>query len=289
MDRSIIGRALPARRLAEPGRVDGAPDGRSLDQPASTASWRPAPGRFAREPGIALVPGAVPGPPRATAFEVVAAAARLIGETLELRQVFARVAEAALRALTFDRMGVLLWEGGQALRHYAVAVTTVDGPGDQEGRLLGRDECSPRFWREFVVDRIDTKRELDPAYPRDREILAAGIRSIIRGVLRSGGRTLGVLAFSSRRPRAFTSEHEPVVEALSDLVAAALEHERLWTIERERSRRALALEGLLATLAQALDVRQVFKQVSASRARARRWRRASSTAAPPAPTAPSSP
>jgi len=199
---------------------------------------------------------------RATPFETAAAVARLIGETLELRQVFARVAQAALGALAFDRMGVLLFEGGDALRHYAVAVATVDGPGYEEGQLLHRDDCSPRFWREIVVDRIDTERELDRAYRRDREILDSGIRSIIRAVLRSGGRMLGVLAFSSRRPEAFTSEDEPVVATLADLVAAALEHERLFTIEKERSRRALALEGLLPTLAQALDIRQVFKQVS---------------------------
>jgi two-component system response regulator AtoC len=199
---------------------------------------------------------------RPTPFHVVAAVARLIGETLELRQAFARVAEAALGALAFDRMGVLLLEGGDGLRHYAVAVTTSDGFGDEEGRLRRRDDCSPRFWREFVVDRIDTERELDRAYPRDREILGSGIRSIIRGALRSGGRTVGIVAFYSRRPEAFTSEDEPVVATLADLVAAALEHERLWKIEKEHSRRALALEALLPTLARALDVRQVFQQVS---------------------------
>ncbi len=216
----------------------------------------------APERKIRLVSGTGSGSTRAIPFETVAAVARLIGETLELRQVFARVAEAALGALVFDRMGVLLFEGADTLRHYAVAVTTADGAGDEEGQLRRRDDFSPRVRREFVVDRIDTERELDPAYPRDREILDSGIRSIIRGALRSGGRLLCILVFYSRRPEAFTSEDEPVVEALSDLVAAALEHERLFAIERERSRRAVALEGLLPTLARALDVRQVFKQVS---------------------------
>jgi two-component system response regulator AtoC len=209
-----------------------------------------------------LMPGARPGPSAATPFETLAAVARLIGETLELRQVFARVAQAALGALSFDRMGVILQEGGDALRQYAVAVTTAEGPGDEEGRLRPREDYSPRIRREFDVERIDARRELDPAYPRDREVLDHGVRSIVRAVLRSGGRRRGVLAFYSRQPEAFTSDHEPVVAALADLVAAALEHERLWTIERERSRRAVALDGLLPTLAQALDVRQVFKQVS---------------------------
>jgi transcriptional regulator with GAF, ATPase, and Fis domain len=197
-----------------------------------------------------------------TPFATVAAVARLIGETLELRQVFARVATAALGALSFDRMSVLLLDGADGLRHYAVAVTAADGAGDEEGRVRRRDDCSPRFWREFVVDRIDTRSELDPAFPRDREILDAGIRSIIRGALRSGGRTVGILAFYSRQAQAFTSEDETIVGALADLVAASLAHERLFSIERERSRRALALDGLLPTLARALDVRQVFRQVS---------------------------
>jgi transcriptional regulator with GAF, ATPase, and Fis domain len=194
--------------------------------------------------------------------ETLAAIARLVGETLELRQVFARVAQAAQRVLSFDRMNVFLWDGPDALRYYAVALTSADGPGDEEGRLLPRDHCSPRFWREFVVDRMETVRDLDPAYPRDREILTSGIRSIVRAVLSSGGRTLGILAFNSRQTGAFRSEHEPVVAALADVVAAALAHERLFALERERSRRALALEGLLPTLARALDVRHVFKQVS---------------------------
>jgi transcriptional regulator with GAF, ATPase, and Fis domain len=205
------------------------------------------------------------GPPScstlASPFDVVTAVARLIGETMELRQVFARVAEAARAALSFDRMNVMLLGRGDVVRHYAVAATSGDSPAEEEGRLVRREDCSPRLWGEFVVDRLDT-RELDPAYARDREILDGGTRSIIRAMLRTGGRTLGALAFFSRRPQAFTTEDERVVEALAELVAAALAHERLWKIERERTRRTTALEGLLPTLAQALDVRQVFKQVS---------------------------
>ena len=198
----------------------------------------------------------------APAFDVLAAVARLIGETLELRQVFARVAAAARGALGFDRMSVLLLEGPDSLRRYAVAATGASSPAEEEGRLVQRSECSPRLWSEFVVERVDTRRELDPAFARDREILDAGVRSIIRSTLRCGGRHLGLFAFFSRQPDAFTSEDEPVVAALADLVAAALEHERLFSIEKERSRLGAALEGLLPALAEALDVRQVFRQVS---------------------------
>jgi transcriptional regulator with GAF, ATPase, and Fis domain len=198
----------------------------------------------------------------AAPFDVLASVARLIGETLELRQVFERVAEAARGALPFDRMSVSLLEGPDTVRRYAVAVSGASRPAEAAGRLVQRSECSPRLWREFAVERVDTRRELDPAFARDREILDAGVRSIIRGSLSSGGRRLGLLCFFSRQPNAFTGADESVVAALADLVAAALEHERLFSVETERNRRAAALEGLLPTLAEALDVRQVFRQVS---------------------------
>jgi transcriptional regulator with GAF, ATPase, and Fis domain len=203
-----------------------------------------------------------PGENRSSPFDILASVARVIGETMELRHVFARVAEVARSAVPFDQIAVLRLEAGEAVRFYGVAVSADGRPGEMTDRVLRRSDYSPRFWREFVVDRIDLERELDPAFPRDREIRASGLRSMIRARLRSGGRTLGVLAFCAAAPQAFTSDHDPVVQALADLVAAALEHERLWTIERERVRRAMALEGLLPTLAGALDVRQVFRQVS---------------------------
>jgi len=175
---------------------------------------------------IRLLPGALPGATRATPFEVVAAVARLLGQTFEPRQMCARVAEATLRTLSFDRMNVFLWEGPDVLRHYAVAATTGDGSADAEGRRVRRDDCSPRFWREFAVERIDTRRELDAAFPRDREILDAGILSMIRAALRTNGRTTGILAFYSRRREAFTEADETLVAALADVVATAFEYER---------------------------------------------------------------
>src|SRR5262245_32296576 len=51
------------------------------------------------------------------AYQALAVVARTIGETIELRQVFARVAEAAHTVLPFERMRVVLTEAG-GLRMY---------------------------------------------------------------------------------------------------------------------------------------------------------------------------
>jgi len=78
-------------------------------------------------PGMSASPR---GESRASAFEALAAVARTIGETLELRQVFARVAEAARAVIPFERMCVVVLEGDE-FRMYA---TELDGaPGWEDG------------------------------------------------------------------------------------------------------------------------------------------------------------
>jgi transcriptional regulator with GAF, ATPase, and Fis domain len=206
-----------------------------------------------------VTPGAPPARAGATAFDALGAVARAIGESLDLHQVFARVVAAARMALPFDRMRIMRIEG-EGLRMYA---TEQDGvAGVEDGKLVPIADLSPGFWRDFVVERVDLQHELDPAYAWDRQTLDAGFRSIIRAALRSGGRRVGVLGFASRTADAFTAEHENVVLALAELLAAALEHERLWSDEHRRRQRSDALESLLPTLARSLDIRETFQQLS---------------------------
>ena len=207
--------------------------------------------------------GAMPDAPKrvSSPYEALGAVARTLGETLELRQVFARVADAAQAALPFDRLRIALYEGDDGMRFYAAEQ---DGaPGAENGTLITTADLSPQFWREFLVERIDVLRQMDPSFQWDRETIDSGHRSIIRATLRSGGRRLGVLAFASRQPDAFSLEHERIVLALADLVAAALEHEHLWTEDRRQRQRADLLESLLPTLAKSMDIREVFQQISA--------------------------
>src|SRR5262249_38383799 len=108
-----------------------------------------------------------------SAFVALASVARTIGETIELRQVFARVADAAHSVLPFERMRVVLTEGDQ-LRMYA---TEQDGrPGWEDGKLVPVTDISPQFWHEFVVERLDVQRQLDPSFRWDRETIEAGHR-----------------------------------------------------------------------------------------------------------------
>ena len=202
-------------------------------------------------------PPTLPG--RTSTFEALAAVARTLGESIDLRQVFTRVAEAARTAVPFERMRVVL-EEPEGFRIYAS--DQGGAPGREDGHLVRPKDLSVQFWHDFVVERIDVRRQLDPKFDWDRETIESGQRSIIRAMMRSGSRRLGVLGFASREPDAFTAEHEVVVLALADMVAAALEHERIWKEERRRRERLDALESLLPTLAKSMDVREIFNQIS---------------------------
>ena len=146
------------------------------------------------------------------------------------------------------------------MRLYA---TEQDGaPGREDGILLPKADLSPRFWHDFVVERIDVRRHVRSVVPlgsRDHRVRLPLDHP--RGAAQRR-RRLGSWASPRGEPDAFTPEHESIVLALADLVAAALEHERMWNEEHRRRERGDALERLLPTLAKSMDVREIFQQIS---------------------------
>ncbi|HET6201533.1 MAG TPA: sigma 54-interacting transcriptional regulator [Planctomycetota bacterium] len=184
---------------------------------------------------------------------------RAVSETLELKEVFARVAEAAATALPFDVMGVARLEGEDALTVYAVAGDVQDPP-----RQLHLGDFSPvlRVQPGTAIRIDDAARELDPSFPMDRELLRQGVRSVLRTTLLRGEQLAGTVSFWSRRPGAFTVEHEAALRPIADLLSLALEHERLWSLDTARRRRLDAIDTLLLTMAGSLDVREIFNRVS---------------------------
>jgi len=187
--------------------------------------------------------------------------ARVVSETLELKDVFARVAEAAATVLPFETMGVSRLETPDTMRIYAVAGSSK--PADPS-RVVRLDEFSPNLRpRPGNHGRIDdATRTLDPDFPVDRDILQSGVRSILRTPLARGGQLAGTIWFTSARPGAFTADHETAAGPIADLLALALEHERLFSLETSRRRRLDGIDSLLPMIAGTLDVRGVFNRVS---------------------------
>jgi Nif-specific regulatory protein len=201
----------------------------------------------------------------------MSAIARAAAESLELKEAFSRVAEAVREVLDFDTMGVSValdpevpfedFENARFSAYAAAGEARVEEIGEYR-----RADVSPALRANEsgkVYRHADVLMTLDPSYVLDRRVQSLNCRSLMVCQL-PADRPLGTIWFASSQPDIFGEEDEAVVLAIADLVALALRHDRLFRTERWRRQRSEALEALLPTLSKALDIREVFDQLSAA-------------------------
>jgi transcriptional regulator with GAF, ATPase, and Fis domain len=192
------------------------------------------------------------------AIDALAAVARTLAADAVAGDVFARVVIAARTVVPFDHIGLCWSEGASDFRFRDLSAGT-------ETRRVARSDISERLWPPSGLEAAlvpDARTTLDLAFPIDREIADAGVRTLLRAPVRRGPGQAGLLFVGSRSAGELQAEHVRFMEPIADLVSVALGHERIHQVERERRRRNEALEALLPTLAQVLDVREVFRQLS---------------------------
>ena len=187
--------------------------------------------------------------------------ARIVAETLELNDVLTRVGDAARAVLPLDSMLIARLEKPDSWRLYS---RSDDIPLTRY--VFSLEECSPALRPPLdgilrVGDILDLA---DSAFPLDREMMHHGARAMLVAPLRLRDRTVGFVEVESRRPHVFTDGHEAVLSSIAEILGLALEHERLWSLNLVRRRRLEALDALLPIIANALDVRPVFEQISAA-------------------------
>ncbi len=202
---------------------------------------------------------------RASLSEVLAEIAETAAETLELQEVFERVAESIRRLIPFDNMGVVRIVGGdRAVLHATTVPCAQHTPECFEPEPL--DSWSPRLRpRPGPIARVeDAEVELDPAFVVDAMVLSKGVRSSMWEPFRMAESFYGGVWLSAFRPGAFNDEHQEMLRPIAALLGSAVEHWRIWDAERRRHERLERLEEMLGTLAESLDVREVFERLSAT-------------------------
>ncbi|MBF6022951.1 sigma-54-dependent Fis family transcriptional regulator [Lysobacter niastensis] len=206
----------------------------------------------------------------------LAAVARAIAESLEVRDVWDRVADACHTIVPFDAMGIVRLEEGGQVR--AVAAAGEPAVKALEGQVYPRAGFSPAFWPnadEFMVLLGDVPNQLDAAYPVDRIAIEWGYRSVLRVPLGHSGERLGSIPLASRTPECFTKAHGGALVVIAEMAALALAHERLAATLAEETRRTVAaheraerLEQRVQALAQELQSLSPHQVLGISR----RWR-----------------
>src|SRR5205809_4605746 len=192
---------------------------------------------------------------------VLADIAEIASETLELQDVFVRVAAAIRELIPFDNMGVVrIVDGERAVLH----ASTVPCKGPECAEPIPLTSWSPRMRPRPGPNPIirDAQIEFDPTFHFDSKALAGGVRSAMWEPFRSTATLRGGVWLAAYQPNAFTQEHQEVLRPIAALLGSAVEHWRIWDVERRRRERLDRVDTLLGTLAEALDVREIFERLS---------------------------
>jgi len=165
---------------------------------------------------------------------VLTAVARLVAEAPSLREVVSRLAVTLSESIPFERLHVLRLDRAES---FVLYVATAGGELEVTGHRIG-DEGMP----------------IDPA--------DAETRSRILCAVRQGARVHGALWVASSQERAFTEQHQALVDSVVDLLGLAFEHNAIVEREKLRRERIDSLRGLLHTMAESLDIRTVFADIA---------------------------
>ena len=185
-----------------------------------------------------------------------------LGTALDIREVFGQLSAVAQRVLPHDAalVGILQHDQRQVRLH---ALSTPPA--------WALPEVIDNPYPDSLNEGFDFALHHDlAANPIEKDSVGArlGQRSALRIAIRMQGRVHGVLAFGSFQPNQYCEADVPVARRIADYVMLALSHYQLADegkrVEalRERAANLEMLDELLKTLADVLDIRDVFDRVS---------------------------
>jgi len=194
---------------------------------------------------------------------VLSEIAEIASETIELREVFPRVATAVRRILPFDNMGVVRIVDGDRVVLHATTLSDQD-LGCECSDPMRLCDWSPR-WRprpgpNFRID--DARAELDPTFPMDAKVIAGGMGSGLWEPFRIGNSFVGGVWLCADEAHAYSDADQETLRPIAALLGSAVEHWKIWDKEQRRQKRLDGIDGLLGMLAESLDVREVFPRLS---------------------------
>ena len=196
-------------------------------------------------------------------MDLLAGITKMLGTTLDLREILAPLGEAVRPAIAFDAMGVIILDtsGWQ----WAFFGTAGEPPAPGIERIPAREfSYGPALIAGRTVLFDEASREVDLAFAGDRALLTAGLQSCLWVPMHFGDEVGGTLFFGKHEPRSYDSVDVEVATVVASRVVLGIQHQRLAEEQRRLAsveRRARTLEQSLKTARSELHDRYGFEQM----------------------------
>ena len=167
---------------------------------------------------------------------IMAEIGRIIGSTLEIEEVYERFSAEVSKLIPFDRIGI------STIHPEEATATIAYNTGIQvAGRQIGDVFPLAGSGIEVVLEpqsgailEAESREEMAERFPGLLTSFDAGFRSMMQVPLTSKREMIGVLAFRSVKPNAYTGEYLKLAEKVGQQIAGAIANAQLFS-ERKRA------------------------------------------------------
>jgi signal transduction histidine kinase len=208
---------------------------------------------------------------RADVLEAANRCARALASSLDVNQAFGAFIRELRGLVDFDRVTIVLVEGGRA------EVMAVSGRGTDT--VFPQGSARPvkgSVLEEVLAGKLVYRPDMEPtAYPEERYLLGLGLHSRVLAPLQVGPRTIGMLGLVRADADAFAPEEVELVALLGRLVATAVQNIRAYEAERSTAdefRRLSALRADFVSLVSHELRSPMAAVIGAARTLEERWR-----------------
>ena len=169
---------------------------------------------------------------RSKRLEVISELTRIIGSSLDIRDIYQAFTSEVKKIIDFDRASIALVDGDK-LRFFAVSGEVETGLG--EGDITPLAGSTTAWVMEYKRSNIETDFTQETQFSIDeRQLLKSGLKSAIRVPLFSKGEVFGTFNLTSRHPNAYGEMEREVLEQLAGQIASAVENSLLFIQISER-------------------------------------------------------
>ena len=179
---------------------------------------------------------------RVDLLEAANRCARALSSSLETEQAFAAFIRELRGLVPFDRVTIVLVDGGRA-EVMAVAGRGTDAVFPPGSARPGRGSVLEEVLQGKLVYRSSME---PPRYPEEEHLLALGLKSRVLAPLQVGPRAIGMLGLLRVQTDAFSPEEVELVALLGRLVATAVQNMRAYEAERSTADELRRLSALRA-------------------------------------------